>query len=263
MRLVMLLLCGLLSQPALSTTLVVAMEEANNKPFEYIDENANLTGFHVELLRAVAGRLGWTLEFKRYPWKRAIRALETGEVQATSFVAKSIEREQFAIFLRDNLLHVSRTALYIKRERARDILYHPPLEQMAWRWRTAMPNGYYMSDEVVAMIKRGVPIEQPTVTQSQLFIMLLSDRFDVIFGAASALSRASAEIADLDKQVQRLESPLFPGKAMYLAFSRAAPANMAEDFAEAFRMFRHDPAYQALATRFEVSELLPTSTELQ
>lgn len=263
MRLAMLLLCGLLSHSASATTLLVGMEEANNAPFEFIDENARLSGFHVELLRAVAARLGWTLEFKRYPWKRAMRALASGEVQAVSFVAKSAEREAFALFLPDNLLHVSRTTLYIKRERAAEIRYQPPLEQMAWRWRTAMPNGYYMSDEVIAMIKRGVPIEQPTVTQSQLFIMLISDRFDAIFGATSALTRANADIADLDWQVQRLAGALFPGKPMYLAFSRAAPAGLAEDFAEAYHRFRLEPAYRTLAQRFEVSELLPEPAEFR
>lgn len=263
MRLAMLLLCGLLSHSASATTLLVGMEDANNTPFEYIDENARLSGFHVELLRTVTARLGWTLEFKRYPWKRAMRALASGEVQAVSFVAKSAEREAFALFLPDNLLHVSRTTLYIKRERAAEIRYQPPLEQMAWRWRTAMPNGYHLSDEVIAMIERGVPIEQPTVTQSQLFIMLISDRFDAIFGATSAMSRANADIADLDRQVQRLEGALFPGKAMYLTFSRAAPEGLAEDFAETYRLFRLEPGYRALAQRFEVTELLPEPAEFR
>jgi len=263
MRLAVLMLCLALGPYCYATTLVVGMEEANNKPFEYIDENAALTGFHVELIRAVTARLGWKLEFKRYPWKRTIRALESGEVQAATFVAKSAEREAFALFMPDNLLHVSRTALYIKRERADEIHYQPPLEQMAWRWRTGMANGYYMSDDVVAMIQRGVPIEQPTVTQSQLFIMLISDRFDAIFGSTSALTRAKAEIPGLDRQVQRLEGALFPGKAMYVAFSKAASPQLAEEFAAAYKLFRLEPAYRKLAQHFEMTELLPEPAEFQ
>src|SRR5690606_9381515 len=146
MRPALVLLCLLLSFSASATSLVVGMEEANNRPFEYIDENAQLTGFHVELVRAVADRLGWHLHFKRYPWKRAMKALESGELQAVTYVAQSPEREAFAHFHPDNLLHVSRTTLYIKRTRAGEILYQPSLEQMARRWRLGMPNGYYMSD---------------------------------------------------------------------------------------------------------------------
>ncbi|MET1080640.1 MAG: transporter substrate-binding domain-containing protein [Pseudomonas sp.] len=263
MRLALLLICALLGPSAGATNLLVAMEDANNTPFEYIDENARLTGFHVELLRAVTERLGWTLTFKRYPWKRTMKALAAGEVQAASFVAKNAEREQFAVFLPDNLLHVSRTTLYIKRERAADIHYRPPLDQMARRWRTALPNGYYMSDQVVELVRQGVPIEQPTVTQSQLFIMLISGRFDAIFGSTSALSRASAEIADLDQQVQRLEGARFSGKPMYLAFSTTAPPSLAKEFAEAYRQFRLEPAYRLLAQRFGMLELLPEPGEFQ
>lgn len=263
MRLALLLICALLSPSAGATSLLVAMEDANNSPFEYIDENARLTGFHVELLRAVSERLGWTLTFKRYPWKRSMKALAAGEVQAVTFVAKTPEREQFAVFIPDNLLHVSRTTLYIKRERAAEIHYQAPLEEMIKRWRTAMPNGYYMSDKVVALIEHGAPIEQPTVTQSQLFIMLISGRFDAIFGSTSALTRANAEIANLEPQVQRLDGALFSGKPMYLAFSRRAPPHLAEEFAEAYRLFRQEPAYRALARRFDMLELLPEPGEFQ
>lgn len=268
MRTGMLLSCLLLSlfihaSSLQATTLIVGVEEANNLPFEYIDEQAQLTGFHVEVMRTVSARLGWQLQFRRTPWKRTIRALESGEIQAATFVAKSAEREEFALFLPDNLLHVSGTTLYIKRARAGEIIYQPPLEQMTRRWRTAMPNGYYMSDEVLALIESGAPIELPTVTQSQLFIMLISDRFDAIFGSTSSLVRANSEIAGLEEQVQRLEGARFAGKPMYVAFSRAAPTQMAEQFAEAYRMFRLEPAYRELAARFGMLDLLPEASEFQ
>ncbi|MDP3847476.1 MAG: transporter substrate-binding domain-containing protein [Pseudomonas sp.] len=263
MRIAILVLCALLSLPARASTLLVALEEANNAPFEFVDSNGQLTGFHVELIRAVSSRLGWTLEFERYPWKRAILALELGEVQAVSFVAKNPEREAFALFLPGNPLHVSRNTLYIKRSRAGEIHYLPDLEQMARRWRLASPSGYYISEEVNAMIANGMPIAQPTVTQSHLFSMLIAERYDAIFGFPYSLSSASANIPNLDQQVQRLDGALISGASMYLAFSRAAPAQLAEDFAKAYQLFRQDPAYAALAQRFEVTELLPKPGEFK
>lgn len=263
MRIAIVLLCALLSLPARATTLLIAMEEANNAPFEFVDNNGQLTGFHVELILAVTRQLGWSLKLERYPWKRAILALEHGEVQAVSFIAKNPEREAFALFLPDNRLHVSRNTLYIKRSRAGEIHYQPDLEQMARRWSLASPSGYYINDEVSALIKRGVPIAQPTVTQNHLFSMLLADRYDAIFGFPYSLSSASANIPNLDQQVQRLDGALISGASMYLAFSRAAPTQLAEDFAQAYRLFRQDPAYPALAQRFGVTELLPTPSEFK
>lgn len=251
------LLAFLLCLPlqALATTLVVGMEEANNAPFEYVDEEVRLTGFHVELVRAVAARLGWQVEFKRHPWKRVMLDLENGHLDAVTFVARSAEREQFAMFLPDNLLHVSHTTLYIQRSRANEIHYAPPLEQWLQQWRTGIPSGYYMNDEIIDMMERGVPISQPTVTQSQLFIMLLSDRFDAIFGSTSALSKAKADIVDLDDKVQSLEGARFPGKKMYIAFSRKASPELAHAFAEAYHQFRLEPEYQALVTQFRIDEM--------
>ena len=263
MRIAILLLCALLSLPARASTLLIALEEANNAPFEFVDQNGQLSGFHVELIRAVSSRLGWTLELKRYPWKRAMLALQYGEVQAVSYVAKSAEREAFAVFLPDNLLHVSRTTLFIKRSRAAEIHYLPDLEQMTRRWRAAMPSGYYMSDEVAGLTKRGVPIAQPTVTQSHLFSMLIAGRYDAIFGATDALQRARAAIPNINEEVQPLDGALISGKSMYLAFSRTAPAQQAEEFAKAYRQFRQEPAYRALAQRFEVVELLPEPGEFK
>lgn len=261
MRLSMLLIGLLASHCVHATTLTVGIEEANNYPFEFIDEQAELTGFHIEVVRSVCERLGWQLEFRRTPWKRTMRALESGEVQAATFVAKSAERERFARFLPHNLLHVSGTTLYIKRNRADEIQYQPPLEQMVARWRTGLPNGYYMSDEVLSLIERGAPIEQPTVTQAQLFIMLISDRFDAVFGSNSSLVRANTEIAGLTQQVQALPGAQFSGKPMYVAFSRAAPVEIAEQFAAAYRAFREEAGYRELAQRFMVSDLLPATDE--
>ncbi|WP_202980230.1 substrate-binding periplasmic protein [Marinobacter fonticola] len=238
------------------------MEDANNAPFEYLDENAQLTGFHVEIVRAVAERLGWRVIFRRYPWKRAMRALEEAEVDAVTYMAYSYERSQFAVFLPDNLLHISDTLLYIRTSRAEEIQYQPPLDRMVRQWRTAVPNGYYMSDSISGLLAEGAPIERPTVTQSQLFDMLLSDRYDAVFGAAIARNRAGSGIEGLHHQVQPLKGARFAGKQMYIAFARPDALTAYEEdsrkaavFAQAYRRFREEPAYGLLAERFDIVAL--------
>ncbi|OZG70929.1 amino acid ABC transporter substrate-binding protein [Hahella sp. CCB-MM4] len=251
------------SQYSLAFTLVVGMEEANNAPFEYVDDNVKLTGFHVEIVRQVTHRLGWEVRFQRHPWKWVIKGLKDGEFHAVTYVAKSSEREEFATFLPDNLLHISRSTLYILKKRANEIIYVPPLQHMVTKWRTAMPGGYYINDEVIYMLKNGAPIEQPTVTQNQLFIMLMSGRYDAIFGATSALAIAAEEISGIEKQVKRLEGASFAGTRMYIAFSQKAAAHQAMEFAEAYRQFRDEPAYDRLGNQFGIGELMPEPYEFQ
>jgi polar amino acid transport system substrate-binding protein len=262
MRMLLLLGC-ILSQWVSATTLVVGIEAANNAPFEYADDSGQLTGFHVEVLRAVSRQLGWELSLERTPWKRTMLRLEHGEVQAVSYVAKSPEREAFAIFLPGNQLHKTQAALFILRSRATDIHFNVDLEQMARRWRLGTPSGYYVNDEVAALIKRGVPIAQPTVPQSRLFRMLMANRFDAIFGSTTTLQTTKDDIPNIEQVVQRLDGSRIPGVSMYLAFSRQAPAQLAEDFAKAYRLFRQKPEYLALAQRFGVTELLPTAEDFK
>lgn len=50
---------------------------------------------------------------------------------------------------------------------------------------------------------------------------------------------------------------------MYLALARVESAQMAQEFAEAYRLFRQDPAYLALPQRFGVTELLPKPGEFR
>lgn len=253
----------ILATPASATTLTVALEAANNSPYEYLDGHAQLTGFHVEVIRAVGQRLGWDIEFKRLPWKRALQALKAGEVQAISYIAPSAEREAFALFLPGNLLHVSRTAMFIRRTRAAEIRYVPPLEAMARRWRMATPDSYLMSSDLADLNAKGIRIEQPAVNQLHLFMMLAIDRFDIVCGTSDALSILKTEAPDLAGQIQVLDGSIRPGSRMYLAFSRQAPASLATQFATRYGEFRQDPDYLALAERFNVRETLPEPADFE
>ncbi len=244
-------------------TLTVGMEDANNWPFEGEDTSGALSGFHVELIRAVAEQLGWQVEFKRYPWKRAIYMLNSGDVQAVSYVAKSDERNEFAVFNADNVLHLSRTSMFIRRDRSDEIHVQVPLEGMMRRWRFGASQGYYYNDEIVNLINAGVPIDQSAITPVQLFRMLDRGCFDVAFAGIKALQRAEAHWPGIQQHFQKLDGVVMDGKAMYLAFSRKSGASLANTFAQAYRSYRHSPAYLHLAGRFGVRDSLPKAGEFR
>ncbi|MCP5161061.1 MAG: transporter substrate-binding domain-containing protein [Hahellaceae bacterium] len=99
-----LLLCLTGMSTANAESLAIGIEEANNMPFEYVDEYVQLTGFHIDVINSVAKALGWQVTYERLPWKRAMLALQHDALDAVSFVAKSKDRERFALFLPDNIL---------------------------------------------------------------------------------------------------------------------------------------------------------------
>ena len=90
----LLLLTGLCaSGVAQSQDFVVAVEESDNHPFEYVQGDGQAHGgFHLEEIDQVATRLGWHVIYKPMPWQRALRSLQLGKVDALSYLARSAVR---------------------------------------------------------------------------------------------------------------------------------------------------------------------------
>ena len=126
------LLC-LLWRPGLGMTLLVAVEDADNRPLEYADATGRPTGFHIELVRRVAASLGWQVSFDRVPWQRAQVLLEAGSVDAVTYLVRSPVREAYAVFLPDNRLSETGLDLWVLKSRLGDIRWQPPLSQMMSR----------------------------------------------------------------------------------------------------------------------------------
>lgn len=242
-----------------ATTLNVAMEEADNRPYEYLDERGQPTGFHVELAREVCAQLGWQLKFSRVPWARAQAMLGSGEANAVTYMSQNAEREKIATFLPDNMLHVMRVVLYVRTERASQIKYQPPLSEMMKKWRFGSAQGYTYNEEIDKLLKAGIPADQTAPTQAQLLPMLLGDRIDVAFvSVIGIIDQVRETIPDIDKRVQRVEGALFTGTPAYIAFTRKGDGEvLAREFAAAYRKYRATPAYGKLLTQFKVQEMAP------
>lgn len=83
---------------ASETTKIIRVAGDNNfPPFEFV-KNQTYQGFNVDILNAVSIESGITFEFHPMPWNQAIRALETGEVDAIQGMKFSRERGEIYQF---------------------------------------------------------------------------------------------------------------------------------------------------------------------
>jgi len=71
-------------------------------PYEY-KQDGKLVGVDIEILEEAAKIAGATLEFKEYPWARATKMAEDGEVDAIFSMSKTAEREKVFYFPAINL----------------------------------------------------------------------------------------------------------------------------------------------------------------
>lgn len=72
--------CGK-KEVALADGKVVVGTNAEYEPFEYLDENGNITGFDYELMTALADKMGVEVEWVDMPFDSLVGALEAGNVE--------------------------------------------------------------------------------------------------------------------------------------------------------------------------------------
>lgn len=240
-----------------AATLTVALEKADNRPFEYLDGNGHLTGFHVEVISGVCQQLGWQLRFKPLPWKRAEIELASGQVDAVSYMASTPVRQRVALFLPGNRLHLQQVGVFVLRTRLDELPYQPPLVAMVKRYRFGAANNYFYSQEINNLINLGA-VETSATTALQLMDMLQARRYDMVFATLNSLLPLKESNAELMRQIVRVPGVAFNPAAVYLAFTRQGHGVvLAEDFSRAYATFRGKPAYRQLADKYGVAELLP------
>ena len=249
---------------ALATTLRVALEDADNRPYAYRDERGEWTGFHSELIRAVAKQLEWDVLFIPVPWTRAQNMLVQGTADAVPYMGKNAQRLNYALFLPDNRLHIQHVSLYIRRADSGRIEYTPPLTTLMQQWRFGAPRNYFVGDEFIQALAAGAPMDQTAPTPQKLFAMLLAGRIDIAVAEAQTFQIVEPRIRDAHVRIIRLAGVTLEGTAMYLAFRRAgAGPQQAQEFAAAYAAWRKSAEYAQLIDRFGIADRIPEDFRAQ
>ncbi len=94
------LFASLLSVNTFADEINIVTEEY--PPYEYI-ENGQWVGLNVDIVREVCKRVGDTLVFESYPWKRCIKMMQEGTAEGIMSLIKTPERAKFISFPAFNL----------------------------------------------------------------------------------------------------------------------------------------------------------------
>lgn len=68
------------------------------EPIQFRDKNGIMTGFDVEVVNMLFGKLGCEVEYRRMSWPRAIRSVASGHIDFVLGATLLKEREKFAYF---------------------------------------------------------------------------------------------------------------------------------------------------------------------
>lgn len=91
---------------------VVILCNSINKPACFEGENGEVVGIDVEIVKEVFKRLGIPVKFKLAPWKRVLRSVKNGTVDAGIPFFHTDEREGYSYYSK-RPLHTSKMKVYI------------------------------------------------------------------------------------------------------------------------------------------------------
>lgn len=213
MRAFAILLCFILSASvALAQQVIVYGYDEDYPPWE-TSVAGEPVGINIDIMNALAARLGWRVDFKAYPFKRVLLLLENGGIDMAGGLARTDEREAYAQYLepayqRTHKIFIMRNEADFKLETYADLA----------ALRIGMRTGHKLF-EPFDSDPRLLKVEVNSV--DQLFRMLLADRTDVIVGGAIQL-RYAAKTGGYSDQIKIAPYSVETDAGGFFALSRAS-----------------------------------------
>jgi len=227
-------------------TIVIVRGNGYYPPNEMMDADQQLSGVHIDIVRAVAKLLNMPIEIKSLPWNRALHLMEKGEADAITHIGKTPEREKFALFYEGNTLSTTRNGFFILKENAADFNYTGELQQLTDNTIGTI-NGYSygIAFDSAEYLNR----DTGTDTEEVLLSKLIRGRFPI---AISKIDRIYF-IANKNKVRDKIIflKPYMPGVEQYIAFSKVLNhQKIGLKFAAALSMFKTTAQYRQILAKY-------------
>ncbi|WP_431687545.1 substrate-binding periplasmic protein [Hahella sp. NBU794] len=219
------------------------------RPYMYKNEEGRLSGLDIELIQAVADRMGCQLEFSEIPFKRHLLQLRQGKIDLATSVQKTAAREEYAWF--SQTYRTSASNLIIRREDADRYHFKSFKEMTQSRFRLGVTRGYFYGDDVNKYIeKEDGQLHVEDVVSDELNLMkLLARRVDGIFADPIVIYSLARDIGRKDEIAVH---PLgLVSDTFYIMGSKASvsPKTM-ENLNQALQSLQQSGEFDAIVNRY-------------
>ncbi|MUM78559.1 transporter substrate-binding domain-containing protein [Pseudodesulfovibrio sp. F-1] len=184
-------------------------------PWKVLNPDDEPAGIDVELLEMLAQRMGLTVEYVHYPFKRGLKMMESGEIDLMTSILRRPEREMYLHFIEPPYKNETCKAFYVLKGREHVISSHADLRGL--RVGTILGVGYYPEFD-------GDPgIDRYPVASIELNIrMLLAGRIDAFISTESSGDYRIAA-AGLGDKVSKVVHVYREPQNVHMALSRRSP----------------------------------------
>ncbi|CAD7842686.1 MAG: hypothetical protein [Olavius algarvensis Delta 4 endosymbiont] len=209
-------------------------------PYVYEDDEG-LKGFDYEVMAAVFKRMGRTIEFRFYPWKRCLSLVRTKMVDAILDIGLTPERSKEMFFPDENISESISVLFFLK---GRPDTFDGLSDLTGLRIGTIL--GYVYSQEVIAAENF---TREPVRDIEQNFQKLISGRIDMFISNKNVGWFNAQKLGLLDK-VDCTKKKISGGNN-YLAFS-LKPENevMATRFSNGLKTFKATSQYRRILKKY-------------
>jgi polar amino acid transport system substrate-binding protein len=235
-------------------------------------EGEQVRGVHIDLIQAAADKLGVTVVFRSYPWKRAMIMLQRGELRcwrqavaplvwkramimlqrgeadAITYMGKTTAREQFGIFVEGNLLSRTHNGFFALKDQASKISYSGDLQTLRGHTIGAIRGRAYFAEFDQAKFLQK---DDGALDEGALLKKLITGRVDLAIGSVSRMRYVAQNLNVADKIV--FLQPYAPPINNYLVFSKAKNhEQLARRFAGAMEGVKKSGSYPEILKRYYV-----------
>jgi PAS domain S-box-containing protein len=113
-----------------------------NPPLIIIEDDGQVSGFYIDVLKEIAGKEGWELHFQAYDFTESLLALESGEIDIMPALAYSDHRD--SIFIMNETKVTTNWAKIYKN--ADDDFNYASLEELRNKSIAVLKNDYYLQN---------------------------------------------------------------------------------------------------------------------
>jgi len=233
-----------------STKLRVAIEDSDNRPYVYL-QDGKCQGYYIELVDAVAKKIGWEVVCLPTAWKQIYNMLYNDKADAANFLMRTpLRPEPNIIFDDDNILNYFEISVYARSDSPKIDLSRKAFSRLARYQIGVIPD--VITDRWFSIVYPEVVLNRSPHDAHQLMQMLESGRFDFAIAIDYSFDAAVARNPKLKNTIHKLLPPLAQAPA-YLAFQNSERGRkMSAEFGTALKSFKGSKEFKALKTKYKM-----------
>jgi len=114
-------------------------------PYQFENDNNQLTGLDVDLMVAIVKQMGYELIVKKLAWKHQLRSIDLGNLDFSPGASKTPEREKFAYF--SSPYRTESVKMFIKKGVAKEYPFKKLSDLVGTKFKLGVTRDYYYGED--------------------------------------------------------------------------------------------------------------------